>query len=55
MSQIVHANGCEMTHAPVWWYVWLGVVLLFGVMSLLRRHGGRLPPRPGRLRSRLGR
>lgn len=35
-------------HAPLWWYVWLGVVLLFGVMSLLRRSGGRLPPRPDR-------
>ncbi|OQA46205.1 MAG: hypothetical protein BWY52_00884 [Chloroflexi bacterium ADurb.Bin325] len=35
-------------HAPIWWYVWLGVVLLFGMMSFLRRHGGRLPPRSGR-------
>ncbi len=35
-----------MTHAPIWWYVWLGVVLLCGAISLLKRHGGRLPPRP---------
>lgn len=35
-------------HAPIWWYVWLGVVLLFGAMSLLKRHGGSLSPRPGR-------
>ena len=37
-----------MMHAPIWWYVWLGVVLLFGAISLLKRHGDRLPPRPGR-------
>lgn len=35
-------------HAPIWWYVWLGVVLLFGVMSFLRQSGGRLSPRPER-------
>ena len=37
-----------MLHAPIWWYVWLGVVLLFGAISLLKWHGGRLPPRPDR-------
>jgi hypothetical protein len=43
-----------MMHAPIWWYVWLGVVLLFGVISILRWQGGRpqhLPEQhiPGRL------
>ncbi len=43
-----------MMHAPIWWYVWLGVVLLCGVMSLLKRHGGRLAPQPSRrVRGRL--
>lgn len=37
-----------MLHAPMWWYVWVGVVLLFGAVSLLKRHGGRPPPQPGR-------
>ncbi len=37
-----------MLHAPMWWYVWVGVVLLCGAVSLLKRHGGRLPSRPGR-------
>jgi len=30
-----------MTHAPLWWYLWLGAVLVFGLASLLRRRGGR--------------
>ncbi len=37
-----------MLHAPMWWYVWVGVVLLCGAILLLKRHGGRLPARPGR-------
>jgi hypothetical protein len=36
-----------MMHAPIW-YLWLGVVLLCGVMALLRRHGGRQPRGPER-------
>lgn len=37
-----------MMHAPIWWYVWLGVVLLFGMMSILRLLGGKLPHMPKR-------
>lgn len=32
-----------MLHAPLWWYLWLGAVLVFGLASLLRRRGGRQP------------
>lgn len=43
-----------MLHAPMLWYLWLGVVLLFGLISILRRRGGKrthAPERrvPGRL------
>ena len=43
-----------MDHAPIWWYLWLGVVLVFALASLLRRRGGKrthVPERhvPGRL------
>lgn len=41
-----------MLHAPIWWYVWLGVVLLFGAISLLRRHDGRIAHMPERRVSR---
>jgi len=37
-----------MMYAPPWWYAWLGVVLLFGAISLLKRRGSRLPPMPRR-------
>jgi hypothetical protein len=43
-----------MTHAPIWWYLWLGVVLLFGLKSILRRRGGRrthVPERRARPRT----
>lgn len=43
-----------MMHAPIWWYAWLGVVLLCGAVSLLKRYGDRLATRPGRrVRGRL--
>lgn len=32
-----------MIHASIWWYLWLRVVLFFGLASLLRRRGGRRP------------
>jgi hypothetical protein len=35
-------------HAPTWWYLWLGVVLLFGMISILRRQGGRPQHMPER-------
>ncbi len=43
-----------MLHAPIWWYVWLGVVLLFGMISTLRWLSGgplHMPEQqvPGRL------
>ena len=43
-----------MLHAPLWWYLWLGTVLVFGLASLLTRRGGRQPhgserPVPGHL------
>ena len=44
-----------MMHAPIWWYLWLGVVLLFGMISILKRLGGSRPQHmpeqhiPGRL------
>ena len=37
-----------MMHAPMWWYLWLGVVLVFGLASMLRRRGGRQPHVPKR-------
>lgn len=43
-----------MLHAPIWWYLWVGVVLLFGLISSLGRRGGKQPHvsqrhAPGRL------
>lgn len=35
-------------YAPLWWYAWLGAVLLFGAISLLKRCGSRLSLRPDR-------